>query len=74
MTIEYSDSHYYAVSSGNSLTDVSGQPLGLIFKGQESKKKGLLTCNWDYAYTNEFPVTVEDNDVDKLRTIAQEAI
>ena len=30
---------YHAASSGNSLTDVSGQPIGPVFKGQESKKK-----------------------------------
>jgi hypothetical protein len=30
--------------------------------------------NWDWAYTNEFPVAVEDLIVDKLRTIAQEAV
>jgi hypothetical protein len=29
---------YYAASSGNSLPDVSGQPIGPIFKGQESFK------------------------------------
>jgi hypothetical protein len=29
--------------------------------------------NWDYAYANESTVAVEDLDVDKLGTIAQEA-
>ena len=33
-----------------------------------------LNCNWDYAYANEFPVAVEDHDVGKLRTLAEEAI
>jgi hypothetical protein len=31
---------YYAASSGNSLPDVWGQPVGRIFKGQESFKGG----------------------------------
>ena len=30
--------------------------------------------NWYCAYTNEFPVAVKDLDMDKLRTIAQEAV
>ena len=33
-----------------------------------------LDYNRDCAYANEFPVAVEDPDVGKLRTIAQEAI
>jgi len=33
-----------------------------------------LNYNWDYAYVNEFPVAVEEIDVDKRRTIVQEAI
>jgi hypothetical protein len=28
--------NYYAASCGNFLTDVSGQPIGPIFTGQES--------------------------------------
>jgi len=34
----------------------------------------ILNYNWDCAYANESPVAVEDLDVDKLRTIAQEAV
>jgi hypothetical protein len=30
---------YYTASSGKSFIDVSGQSIGPIFKGQESKKK-----------------------------------
>jgi len=30
---------YYFSEKGQFLTDVSGQPVGHIFKGQESKKK-----------------------------------
>jgi len=30
--------------------------------------------NWDCAYANEFPFAVTDLDVEKLRTIAQEAL
>jgi hypothetical protein len=33
-----------------------------------------LSCNWNCAYADEFPVVVEDPDVGKLRTIALEAI
>jgi hypothetical protein len=33
-----------------------------------------LNCNCDCSYANEFPLAVEDLDVDKLRTSAQEAI
>jgi len=33
-----------------------------------------LNYNWDCAYPNEFPVTVEDLNVDNLRTIAHDAI
>ena len=33
-----------------------------------------LNYNWGCAYTNEFPVAVEDLDMGKLRTIAEEAI
>jgi hypothetical protein len=33
-----------------------------------------LNRNWDWAYANEFPVAVEDPDLNKLRTISQEAI
>jgi len=40
--------------------------FNLAFKG--------LNCNWDCAYVNEFPVAVADLGLDKLRTIAQEAI
>jgi len=36
--------------------------------------RDTLTCNWVCAYVNEFPVAVEDLDLNKLRTIAQEAI
>ena len=32
-----------------------------------------LNYNWDYAYVNEFPVAVEDLDVDELRTTARDA-
>ena len=32
----------YAARSGKFLTGVSGQPVGTIFKGQESKKAVLL--------------------------------
>jgi len=32
-----------------------------------------LNYNWDCPYT-EFPIVVEDLDVDKMRTIIQEAI
>jgi hypothetical protein len=31
-----------------------------------------LNYNWDCAYVNGFPIAVEDTDVGKLRTIAQE--
>jgi len=34
----------------------------------------ILNYNLNYAYTNEFPIAVEDLDVDKPRTIAQEVI
>lgn len=34
----------------------------------------ILNCNCGCAYANEFPVAVEDLDVDKLRTIAQGAV
>jgi len=30
--------------------------------------------NWHCAYANEFPFAVEDLDVAKLRTVAQEAL
>ena len=33
-----------------------------------------INCNRDSAYANEFPVAVEDLDVDKLRTTVQGAI
>jgi len=33
-----------------------------------------LNCNWERAYANEFTVAVEEDDVGKLRTIAEEAI
>jgi hypothetical protein len=33
-----------------------------------------LNKNWYCAYANEFPVAVEDLDVEKLRTTAQEAM
>jgi hypothetical protein len=33
-----------------------------------------LNCNFGCAYANEFAITVEDLVVDKLRTIAQEAV
>jgi hypothetical protein len=33
-----------------------------------------LICNCDCAYANEFPVAVEDLDIGKLWTFAQEAI
>jgi len=33
-----------------------------------------LNYNWDCSYTNVFPVMVEDLDMDKMRTIIQEAI
>jgi hypothetical protein len=33
-----------------------------------------LNYNWDRAYANDLPISVEDPDVRKLKTIAQEAI
>jgi len=33
-----------------------------------------LNYNWDCTSTNEFPVVAEDLDMDKMRTIIQEAI
>jgi hypothetical protein len=33
-----------------------------------------LNCNWDCVYAKEFPLAVEDPDIDKLRAIAQAAI
>jgi len=33
-----------------------------------------LNCIWDCTYNNEFPVAVEELDVDKLMTIVQEVI
>jgi hypothetical protein len=33
-----------------------------------------LNCYWDCTYTNNSPVMAENLDVNKLRTIAQEAI
>jgi len=33
-----------------------------------------LNYNWDCAYATEFPATVEDIEVQKLRPIAQEAM
>jgi hypothetical protein len=33
-----------------------------------------LNYNWDCTSTNVFPIMVEDLDVDKIRTIIQEAI
>ena len=35
---------YYVACSGKYFTDVSGQLIGLIFKGQESEKKRLDSC------------------------------
>jgi hypothetical protein len=32
-----------------------------------------LNCNWDCAYANKCAVAFDDLDVDKLKTIAQEA-
>ena len=35
--------------------------------------KWQTNYNWDWAYTNEFLVTIDDLDMDKMRTNAQEA-
>jgi len=34
---------YYAAYSGNSLCDVSGQPIGSIFKNQEFREEKPVT-------------------------------
>ena len=46
----------------------------LYYDARSKKHKITLKYNWDRAYVNEFPVAVEDPDVGKLSTTAQEAI
>ena len=38
---------YYAARNGSFLTSVSGQHIGPIFKGQESKKETFLRFSFD---------------------------
>jgi len=46
----------------------------LLFIASLDSVTDISHYNWYCAYTNEFPVAVEDLDMDKLRTIAQEAV
>jgi hypothetical protein len=52
------DSHYYAVSSGNSVPTFQDNLLVSSSRVKNPKRTDILICNWDYAYTNEFLITV----------------
>lgn len=58
MQWENNDSHYYAVNSGNSLLTFQDNLLVSSSRVKNSKRTDVLICNWDYAYANEFLVTV----------------
>jgi len=58
MQWENSDSHYYAVNSGNFLPTFQDNLWVSSSRVKNSKRTDVLVCNWDYAYANEFLVIV----------------